>query len=270
LKFPRDFTQSLHEYKLREFERIFGRCPSKVFDSVLELGAGPGFLSAMLAPLTQKLISTDIDISRVQAKGLTNTEFRACDAREIAREFPAGSFDLVCSSNMLEHVEQPERVVEGIHRVLRPNGITVHVMPSALWKLTSFALYVPNNAVRAVELLTQRKGMAAIRDKVANPVPDANAQAQRSKYARLFIPEIHGISMTHYRELQEFRLRKWVKFFEANGLEIRKIIKGPVVTGYAFGADRTRRLLEKAGLASVYGYVLTRKGEDSRYLQYFV
>ena len=44
--------------------------------------------------------------------------------------FPDQSFDLVVSSNVLEHVPDDAAVVRGFHRLLKPGGIAVVTVPA--------------------------------------------------------------------------------------------------------------------------------------------
>src|SRR2546430_10141753 len=66
---------------------------------------------------------------------------RRCDAENVARYFAAEMFDLVFSSNLLEHLSSPSAALRGIHEVLRDEGITLHVMPNPLWKLLDFTFF---------------------------------------------------------------------------------------------------------------------------------
>jgi SAM-dependent methyltransferase len=48
--------------------------------------------------------------------------------------FPDRSFDIVFSSNTLEHIPGVEQFQAEIHRVLRTDGVAVHVIPTASWR----------------------------------------------------------------------------------------------------------------------------------------
>ena len=61
--------------------------------------------------------------------------------------FGEKSFDIVFSSNLLEHLPDPSVVLRGVHRLLKDDGITVHIMPGPFWKLCQMALYHPANGL---------------------------------------------------------------------------------------------------------------------------
>lgn len=58
-------------------------------------------------------------------------DLRCMSACEL--EFPDCSFDYVCSNAVFEHIDDPEKAVKELHRVLKPGGIAnieIHLYPS--------------------------------------------------------------------------------------------------------------------------------------------
>ena len=82
-----DWLTWLHQYRRREVEAIFTKCPSRLFAQGLELGAGDGFQSALLAQYVSQLISTDLNPDRLQRVSTPSIEYRICDAEDIDRLF---------------------------------------------------------------------------------------------------------------------------------------------------------------------------------------
>jgi ubiquinone/menaquinone biosynthesis C-methylase UbiE len=80
---------------------------------VLEIGTAHG----MLQDLVPNYIGSDIT---VRAGDQTHKPFCACSGTELP--FADNSFDAVWSIWVLEHVEQPERMLDEIRRVVKPGG----------------------------------------------------------------------------------------------------------------------------------------------------
>lgn len=92
---------------------------------ILDVGCGAGFLSNALA--AHGLEVTGIDASE-EALAVARTrdrtgrvDYRAGDAGNLP--FGSVSFDAVCAMDLLEHVENPDRVIREASRVLRPGGL---------------------------------------------------------------------------------------------------------------------------------------------------
>ena len=51
--------------------------------------------------------------------------------------FDDNAFDIVFSSNVLEHIPHIVEFQEEIQRVLKPGGVAVHILPSSSWRLWS-------------------------------------------------------------------------------------------------------------------------------------
>jgi ubiquinone/menaquinone biosynthesis C-methylase UbiE len=282
MKIKPEWTVWLHNYRRRELCFIFSKCPEKLFKMGLELGAGDGFQSSLLTKYVSKLISTDYNPDILKKENNKSTEYRICDAEEVDDMFSKRQFDLAFSSNLLEHLPNPDRALKGIYEVLKDDGITVHVMPSPFWKLCHLLLYIPNICALALERVTEEGGFSKVLKKIKgatnNLEPDRRMEdlgnnpktqrATRSFLYHLLVPEPHGVSKSNIEEFYAFSKHRWRKEFEKANLELVKIIKGPVGV-YGFGLDRTRRFLEWLGVTTEYIYVATKRGNDSPYKQYF-
>src|SRR6266850_1917295 len=98
--------------------------------TIVDLGAGEGTLSQLLAKSARKVIAIDnspkmVEFGAKLAKkhGFKNLEFRLGDLEDppVAKE----SVDLVLLSQALHHAIKPERAVQAAHRILKKNGRVV-------------------------------------------------------------------------------------------------------------------------------------------------
>ena len=92
---------------------------------VLDLGCGVGHSYHLLAP--RETIGVDVDPAVLEGQDRVT---HAVDMRELP--FKDGEFSSVLSVQSLEHVPDPERVVAGAARVVRPEGVVVFVTPNRL------------------------------------------------------------------------------------------------------------------------------------------
>lgn len=80
----------------------------------LEIGCGRGALQDLVRDYV------GVDIADTVAPYI-HKPFRACSATDLP--FGDGEFDAIWSITVLEHVPEPERALEEMRRVLRPNGL---------------------------------------------------------------------------------------------------------------------------------------------------
>ncbi|HZI93062.1 MAG TPA: class I SAM-dependent methyltransferase [Patescibacteria group bacterium] len=271
MKLKTEWLPHLRRFRQREIDLVFAGCPERRFGSALELGAGDGSQSRMLVRYVTHLVATDYQPGILAGDAHERIRYEVCDAEEISSRFAGRRFDLIFSSNLLEHLPEPRRVLEQVHDLLSDEGVTIHVMPGPFWKVCHLLLHAPNRLALIIERLTQPKGFAAAARKLRDPErrrePATREQnnpkvvrARRSFWAMMLVPEPHGAEPTHWRELLAFGRSRWRREFAAAGLDLVAIRKGPVASGYGFGLDRARRLLEGIGCASVFIYVAVRKG----------
>lgn len=103
---------------------------------ILEIGCGHGGISAFLAlNMAKSVKAIDLNTTNLNTAnkfkemieekvGVTNglpLEFLEMNAYEMT--FEPESFDLVIADNVFEHFMEPKKVMEQVHRILRPGGI---------------------------------------------------------------------------------------------------------------------------------------------------
>lgn len=87
---------------------------------MLDVGGGPGYFSDAFAAAGARYLGVEPDVDELTARG----HAAASTLRASGLHLPLadGSFDLTYSSNVLEHVADPERMAEEMVRVTRPGG----------------------------------------------------------------------------------------------------------------------------------------------------
>ncbi|MFW6722929.1 methyltransferase domain-containing protein [Streptomyces sp. MAR4 CNY-716] len=97
---------------------------------ILDLGCGPGTITADLAALVPQGRVTAVDaqegiLTKARAaaaeRGVANVEFGVADAE--ALDFPDDSFDVVHAHQVLQHLGDPVRALAEMRRVCRPGGL---------------------------------------------------------------------------------------------------------------------------------------------------
>lgn len=217
-----------HEFvRRREAEILFSVIGGMRFADALELGAGNGWQSRTIARFCDHLVCTEVDDTSYRWLGegfgdqeLDHVEYRICDARDLSM-FEDRSFDLVFTSNVLEHVDRFDRCMSECLRVLRQGGLMIHSMPSRLLK-----------------------SISAILD-----------------LAKLRIPKVHGSSRGHYEEFRTWEIERWIARFERCDLRIDEIVGLPFYVGHGNSCIPVIKLGNRMGLSASYGYYLRRASD---------
>ncbi|MGB7567475.1 MAG: class I SAM-dependent methyltransferase [Chitinivibrionales bacterium] len=297
MKLKADWIPWLHAYRKLETDRIFQNCPDGLFHHGCELGAGDGYQSALLSRYIVSLISTEINPRLLPEEGRHGIEYRICSAEAALASFADRNFDIVFSSNLLEHVVDPQKVLSGINRVLKDDGITVNVMPGPFWKICQVLLYVPAHVLVTIERITKQHGLknivlefrAVARETWRGITTGSNAAlamnyehelqngnnphkkaAKPSFFESLIMPLPHGVSQSHWEEFKVFKRKYWLALFDSAGFVCISLRKGPAASGYGLGWKLMAALCEKLGLASEYIYITAKKNHVCRYQEYFV
>ncbi|MEV0314113.1 methyltransferase domain-containing protein [Nonomuraea fuscirosea] len=94
---------------------------------LLDIGSGPGTITADLAGLVGHVTASEVDEetlglarTEVAARGLTNVDFAVADVHALG--FPDDTFCVVHAHQVLQHVGDPVRALREMGRVTKPRG----------------------------------------------------------------------------------------------------------------------------------------------------
>lgn len=92
---------------------------------LLDIGCGGGFLSNFLAHAGHRVTGIDLSEGSLNVARRHDDSGKAIYLHANAYELPftSNSFDVVCAMDILEHVNEPDRLIREARRVLRPGGL---------------------------------------------------------------------------------------------------------------------------------------------------
>lgn len=241
----------LERLRAAELDRIRDKLPAG--SRVLELGGNYGYQAAILSVWGHQVASIDI------APAAQQTQFHPVtlyDGKTLT--YDDGRFDVVFSSNVLEHVKDLGALLAESRRVLRRNGTAIHILPSPSWRFwTSIAHYA------YVSLRT----LGVHRPVSGGVVPSVAEKIERRGVwyviRRALMAGPHGEYPSALSEMYYFSKRRWTKVFRDAGFEVVRVVKsGIFYTGYellpGLSLDSRRKIAKVLGSAT-YIYFLRSK-----------
>jgi SAM-dependent methyltransferase len=205
---------------------------------LLEIGGGTGEQALRLSRLGYKVTSIDLATSRYgNERVFPIIEY---DGRHIP--FPDKSFDIIFSSNVLEHIADLDGIHREFRRVLVPQGYCVHVMPTPTWRFWSMLTHFPEAAANAWAV----RGDVLPRGFSPSDLSRATRGIARMTW-RLVQPfrfRRHGERGNAVTELILFRAKWWRRVFTRNGFRVER--EKPVGLFYTGSSILGRRLDKRA------------------------
>ncbi len=255
-----DFLEAIRISELIQIQGIL-RNVAPANAKILEIGAGTGWQARELAARGYEVSAIDIPTSNHgKARIWPIIDF---DGRFIP--FPDKSFDIVYSSNVLEHVEDIETLNSEITRVLRSEGTAIHYVPTSAWRAWSLAVFYPallRDVFRRIRRLSSAgRTHAAAPEGSPVPVVSANQHSLLGKIIRRIVPHAHGAVGTCFSELSRFSRRSWDNFFSTSGWAIASyarnglFLTGDMIFGARLSVERRKRLSHAFG-CTAHLYVL--------------
>src|SRR5258708_1082489 len=209
-------TQGIHRILQTHSELFAGK-------DLLEIGSGTGAQLLVLREMCKS--ATGIEIAGGLYGRDALTEIGQYDGRRMP--FPDASFDVIFSSNVLEHIAHEETIHAEMHRVLRPGGLGFHIVPSATWRIVASVAHYPWCMRAAFQKLIGRISGHAAGDNGAGVTKPVTHRGTVAFLKFALLPPRHGEFGNWFTEhLFLFRAGAWRKRFEAHDWQIESM--GPV------------------------------------------
>ena len=115
--------------------------PPKV--KILDFGCGQGELVRRLLERNYNAYGCDRDAYWSGELEVDEQRLEVIDAEPYRLPFSDDSFDVVVSTSVFEHAQNKEECFREIHRVLRPGGYSIHLLPSKWYLPREPHIFVP-------------------------------------------------------------------------------------------------------------------------------
>lgn len=168
----------------------------------LDVGCGLGYFSQRLAQRGAKVTACDIGPGLVEkTRQRVGCRCEVADALELERQFGPDRFDLVVSSECVEHTPDPARAIGQMVAVLKPGGYLALSTPNIVWypvvrlatalKVRPFDGHERFSSWRSVRRTLEAAGADVVRERGLHLYP--------------FQFRLHGLSRWCDRRLQALR-----------------------------------------------------------------
>jgi len=248
------FLQTLRE---AELELIISKIPAN--SKVLEIGAGTGWQSKILSE--KGFLVEAIDIKESEYTDTRIWPVTIYDGFHIP--FSDSAFDVVFSSNVLEHIPQVEDFLREVRRVCKKEGLAIHIVPSGSWRFWTNVIHYPH----VLKLLFQ-KILSRILKKDQEISPSTSHIGKKSpfgtKLRNFLFPSRHGETGTFLTEMYYFSRFRWNALFKKSGWIIKEksvshlFYSGYTVLGFLFPLALRKAFSCLAG-SSCHVYLLVQK-----------
>lgn len=173
---------------------------------VLEIGSGNGIQLSETSKVAKSVTGLELKGGAYVRDGQFN--IAEYDGEHIP--FPDASFDVVFSSNVMEHVPHQRQMNDEIRRILRPAGKVVHIMPTRAWRILTSILHYPRLVKTA---LVRRRGAQAAHG-------SGNSQAATIRLRNILIPVRHGELGGWFAEYWYFGVSRWAAHYRRMGWKV--------------------------------------------------
>lgn len=186
--------------------------------TVLEIGSGDGTQLALLRNLAGSVVGVDVPNGSMVQTPQPGVQYYD----GVTLPFPAASVDVIYSSHTLEHVQNWSALSQDMQRVLRPDGLAIHVVPTAAWRVLSWLTHWPMQPRRIWRALAPRPAAAGAGTGIA-----ASPRPLRTKLLDTLWPSRHSEFGNRFTEVGHLTQQAWHQRLTNSGWSVVKIEKLP-------------------------------------------
>ena len=244
-----------HHLRINELEKVLEHIHSKKL-KILEIGGGDGFIAKCFE-------EKGYDITSIDPNPRFPQSFPVKQEDGTKMSFSDQSFDIVITFHVLQSVEQIQEFFSEISRILKNDGMMIHVVPSSFWvMITSFwhTILLPRNLI---QIINKKSGTQT--KQIEKNAKKSNSRVM--KFLKYVFLHPVGVKKSAFHELVYFRKKSWTKLFLDNNMKIKNITNGPeIYSGHSLFKNKilnSRKKFVKGPITSSYCFALT-KGKETK------
>jgi len=233
---------------------------------ILEIGGGDGYIASLFSKNGHVVTSTDI-VPRYPSL----FPVQEMSADDLA--FSNNTFDIIFSSNVLEHIKELQPVFKEFKRVAKEDALFIFVLPTPAWRLISSFWYffrlIDTSLSKIFNLFL--KGTKIINKD--NSLYENHVETEKIKF--LYMKKIkqkilhpHGEYTSFIHEIYYFSPFRWKCLFINSGFKIKSHKRGPLFYSgesiFKFRFIKIRKFLAKYFFSSGHIYVLKTHQQEMK------
>jgi len=218
-----------HINRLRSEEIYLIRHLLKKEQIVLELGGGNGWQAREMSNLGCVVSSIDLENRRNSSLYF---DVQSYDGIQIP--FENETVEVFFSSNVLEHIRDIDNILKELHRVLKPDGYGIVILPSVAWRFWTLVTYYVYSVFLALK------------------TPFRSKLKFESWHKLSIVAPAHGEYASSFHELYYYQRTQWAGKFVRHDFKILQVINVQTFyTGYVLFPNLSVEIRKK--LARVFG-----------------
>lgn len=241
--------------RIDELETALEIFPNRKNLKILEIGGRDGFQANIISKKGHKVTSIDINplspqIHLVQKGDITKLNFED------------DSFDLIYSSNMLQEIYNTNEAFMEMKRVLKKDGIIIHIVPSSWWSIiTNFWHYclIPKYLIKSNRFQQIFNSKKITNIDIQNNKQENKNSKSTTNLKKLFFHPL-GANTSFIHEIFYFSKFYWKKLFKKNGFNMINEKNCPyfysAYSVFDFKFLNFRKFLASLGITSCYCFIL--------------
>ena len=207
----------LNELRSHEFNKLTDLLPQDPEYKILEIGSGTGFLLNKFGNLYKSVYGIEVENSAYISD---DTRISLYDGVNIP--FEDNTFDVVFSCHVVEHVENLDLLNNEIKRILKDNGIIIHIAPSSTWRILTSIFHYFHLISLPFRIILKKDTSIGQRSK-------ENFPSLLSKLGYVIMAPRHGLTGNRLTEIYYFSKRYWKDLFTSHGFSDIKVIESEII-----------------------------------------
>jgi SAM-dependent methyltransferase len=204
-----DRLNPLYRIRRQEIELVLDELCIQKGTRILEIGCGSGIQSTFLSEKSDFVVSSDIELKDVKFGKLCLIR---CSGEYLP--FKNGAFDVVYSSNVLEHIKDRNLALRETRRVLGGEQTFVCVVPTSTWKILDIIMHYFRIIRGIINRMNREKQVLVMETKRPSGIS--------LKKIRYLTPKVHGEYKKNAEEIIAYQERNWVHLLEIGNFNVYK------------------------------------------------